>query len=230
MASVEDENYMRSGFLERLAHEIRGPLGVTLLALDEIEQSLEGGMEKLRSKLAIARRGAGRVIRLADRLERAAQLERGATFEMTKTDLRAVVEGATRGTEAVEPRRHVRVVLSKGQEACIASVDGDWMTSAVGEIVGNAIRFAQTTVSVDVRAAEGEARITVSDDGPGFSVPPPLRRFEPPESRSGLGLSLAMVHEVLGRHHGRLEISTPKGGSGCQVTLGLPLVVGELPC
>src|SRR5690606_33938923 len=77
-AEQESARYVRTELLERIAHELRGPAGVTLGALDEIERvlaSVEG--EDARALLLMARRGIRRILRTAERLTRTAQLEAG---------------------------------------------------------------------------------------------------------------------------------------------------------
>ncbi len=231
-----DESYVRTAFLERLAHELRGPAGVTFGALDQIERGVGGtGDPKLAAQLAMARRGVSRVVRTADRLQRAAQLERGnAPFAMVHCDVRGIVESAAHTAQVIDARRGVTIDVTASSEPCMASIDAGWLVSAVGEIVTNAIRFASSKVRIDTRLEETEIRIAICDDGPGFSSPPSFGRFEAPARGSGLGLSLPLVHEVLGAHGGRLEISHEEHeeheergerdgeGTGASVILWLP--------
>jgi signal transduction histidine kinase len=200
-------------------------------ALDEIERSLGAPSEKLRSQLAIARRGVSRVVRAADRLQRTAELERGdPSFAMATVDLRGVAEAAALDVRGIETRKGIQLDVSVGDEPSLATVDAGWLQNAIGEIVGNAIRFARSKVSVDTRTVDGEVRITIWDDGAGFARPPSLERFEAPTSRAGLGLSLPLVHDVLTSHRGRLEIASvndASGNEGCAVMLVLPTAAPE---
>jgi signal transduction histidine kinase len=203
---------VKTEFLERVAHELRGPIGVTVGALDEIERALGADAERLQSQFAMARRGVSRVVRAADRLQRTAELERGdATFELADEDVVPIVERAANGARSIEARRKIGVEITSDPDGCIARVDAGWLESAVAEIVGNAIRFGRTRVSVDTRVSGGEVRITVRDDGPGFARAPSLERFATPVTRGGLGLSLPLVHSVVESHHGHLEFSPPAG-------------------
>ena len=52
--------YLRTEFLERVAHELRGPSGVTLGAIDEMELLLGEDSEKVKPLLSMARRGIRR--------------------------------------------------------------------------------------------------------------------------------------------------------------------------
>lgn len=67
--SAEDTAPAQISFLERAAHDIRGPAGVTLGALSELEQSLGAEITPAQSSLlSMARRGMKRVLAVADQL------------------------------------------------------------------------------------------------------------------------------------------------------------------
>jgi two-component system sensor histidine kinase RstB len=219
--------YLHVGFLERLAHELRGPVGVTSGALDEIELGVGPEAEKLQTYFLMARRGMGRVLRLAERLQRTSQLESGKIeWARAPVDLRGLVERAAKESELLEARRAVRVSVCASDEACPVAVDSPWMLFALGELVGNAIRFARSAVTVRCERVGREVTFIVSDDGPGFDGPAMLR-FEPPTDKRGVGLSLPLVRDVVAAHDGRLEIdgtrdSGERASSGAIVTVRLP--------
>jgi signal transduction histidine kinase len=221
--------YLRTTFLERIAHELRGPAGVAAGALDEIERIMGAQADEVRPFFSMARRGLGRILRSADRLQRTAHFEghaRGGT--QTPTDLRQLVAAAVREAEELEARRGVRVQVTACEQPCLVVADVPWVRAAVAELVCNAIRFARTNVSIDTRLVDREASVTVIDDGPGFTGPVP-RRFEPPFPRAGLGLSLPLVNDVVQAHGGRLSIhdrrSEESAVSGTRVVVALWLHV-----
>jgi signal transduction histidine kinase len=182
--------------------------------LDELELALEPGqIERLRSLFLMARRGVGRVLRTADKLNRAGQLA-GARVEWAKTahDVRMLVRDAAREAEELEARRGIVVAITVPDAACLAVVDDDWLTAAVGELVINAIRHAQKAVSVEMRVDDDAVEIVVMDDGPGF-IGPTVDRFEEPPDRRGLGLSLPLARDVATAHGGALTV-IPRGAAG----------------
>jgi two-component system, OmpR family, sensor histidine kinase TctE len=210
--------YLQTGFLERLAHELRGPIGVTSGVLDEIELALGADAEKVRAYLLMARRGTERVLRTVERLQRTAQLEGGALdWAKTPTDLRGLVAEAVKRTELLEARRCVCVTVSSGEEACRVSVDSEWMRTAVAEVVSNAIRFARARVLIHTEASAGHVQVVVADDGPGFAGPI-AHRFEPPSDARGVGLSLPLVSDVVAAHGGRIELGGSRTSEGSQPT------------
>ncbi|MDR6972364.1 HAMP domain-containing sensor histidine kinase [Leifsonia shinshuensis] len=98
-------------------------------------------------------------------------------------------------------------------------------------LVDNALDHARSEVRVSVAVARDRVVLTVEDDGPGFSAGVEDRAFErfatardaqPGDDRARhYGLGLALVAEVVTRHHGTVDASNRAGG-GAVVTVRLP--------
>ncbi|WP_287878756.1 MULTISPECIES: ATP-binding protein [Acidovorax] len=102
---------------------------------------------------------------------------------------------------------------------------------ALRNLLENARRYSQGTITVVVQRHNGQARLSVLDQGPG--VPPALREriFEPfyrlpgaSERAGGVGLGLALVRSIAERHNGSVRCDDrPDGASGACFLLSLPL-------
>jgi two-component system sensor histidine kinase TctE len=217
---VSQATYLKTSFLEALAHELRGPSGVTLGALDELELALGEAAKEHASLFAMARRGVRRVLRTTDRLSRTAQLEQSgfaATFE--ETDLSALVERASREAELVEARRGVKLEITRPGEPVSARVDATWLTAAIAEVVGAALRAAKRSVLVELQETSDSHRVIICDDGPMASLPR-LRRFEPSDDRRDAGLAFPLVKEVIDAHRGELSLKNGEtAGLLCVISL-----------
>ena len=80
-------------------------------------------------------------------------------------------------------------------------------------------------IQVSVLAKDGEGKLTVEDNGPGFS--PALRdqafeRFVKGKNSTGHGLGLAFVNAAVQAHGGHVEITDHAGG-GAAIVLTLPM-------
>jgi signal transduction histidine kinase len=100
------------------------------------------------------------------------------------------------------------------------------MREAIFHMVLNSVDAMQQggTLSVDLRAAEGGVEIRVTDTGIGMTGEVRARCLDPfystkPDSGRGLGLSL--VHGIIDRHAGKLEI-TSEPGAGASFRIFLP--------
>jgi signal transduction histidine kinase len=100
----------------------------------------------------------------------------------------------------------------------------------VGNLVDNAVRHAQTQVTVTLTADENTAVLTVSNDGPGVPVGDRERIFERftrlDDARSrvsgGAGLGLAIVREVAQAHGGSASVA--EAGPGATFVVRLPIM------
>ena len=78
---------------------------------------------------------------------------------------------------------------------------------------------------------QSEEIFEVRDDGSG--IPPEIleRIFEPflttKESGKGVGLGLAVSHNIIQRHHGRIDVQS-EVGKGTTFTVSLPLAGAEI--
>jgi signal transduction histidine kinase len=117
-------------------------------------------------------------------------------------------------------------------------VDGD--SAALGRmlrnLVDNAARYADGRVTLTLAERDGQAVITVDDDGPG--IPPADRkrvfdrfvRLDESRSRAGggSGLGLAIVTEIAAAHGGEVALEDgPLGGA--RFIVRLPLRSGDRP-
>jgi len=208
-AAPDDDtsNYLKTELLERIAHELRGPAGVTLGALDEIERLLgQLDNDESRALLSMARRGARRVLRTAERLTRTAQLEAGQLPVMTTLlDIREIVARAARDAEQLEGRSAVQVELLTAAQPCVAHVDPNWLGVALGEMFAAAIRSARSLVQIKVHCEGGTVSISAQDDRTN-TIEVCYTRFIPLRDRRDCALGWPLARDVARAHGGDLVI------------------------
>jgi signal transduction histidine kinase len=226
----ERSRFLRTELLERVAHELRGPAGVTLGALEELEHALgDEVVAQNRILFAMARRGVRRVLRTADRLTRTAQLE-GSTAHITRlpADLRTLVRQGTEDAELIEGRSSVKVSLRVCEEPCASEVDGTWLTMALMELVAQAIRCARREVEVSLQLKGSQIRLVVADDRAAV-MEMPSARFVTLEDRRDSALNWPLVHDVARAHNATLAQETLRDAAGAVTGLRVSLVFAALP-
>ena len=110
-------------------------------------------------------------------------------------------------------------------------VDGDRIVQALGNLIGNAVKFTPYGGSVRVGAVdEGErVRFYVADSGPGIpseEAPHVFDRFWTASHdvrARGAGMGLAIVRGVVEAHGGRAWLEPPTPGRGATFCLALPI-------
>lgn len=208
---AEEDAYLRTAFLDRVAHELRGPAGVIDGAVQELEAALGPAAQEHRVLLDMMRRGVRRIVRTADRLQQTGQCERD-TLELTtqRSDVTELVRRAVAEATATEGRKKISVEIEAPPVHSYAEVDERWMGVAIYEIASNAIRHAREHVRVVLESSSDGLSITFIDDNRNTSEFSPLRFRKPREAR-GLGLALAIVRDVMDAHGGRLVIERSPG-------------------
>lgn len=130
--------------------------------------------------------------------------------------------------EASRPRATVHVDVSGVVPARVRG-DDRLLGRVVRNLVDNAVRHAEQTVTVRLTTTDGTAVLTVDDDGHGVPEADRSRVFERfvrlDEGRArdagGSGLGLAIVDAVVRAHAGTVAVSSAPGG-GARFTVRLP--------
>lgn len=224
----------RDEFLGLVGHELRTPLAAISGYLDLAARAMARAApgESVRDRVdPYLRRGRSNVDRLARLVETLLTVDRFESgrwpVELRSVDLAARVaesvadfSGAmSRPIEMALPERPVWI---RG--------DPDRLDQVVANLLSNAARHASAAFAPQVSLGlEGtEAVLTVSDDGAGIPAGERERIFERfyrlPEGgyRSGIGLGLFIVRQLVEAHGGSVSVGGREGG-GSRFTVRLPL-------
>jgi signal transduction histidine kinase len=154
-----------------------------------------------------------------------ARVEEGAARPAVGTvDLARVADEVVERTVSNVPVRRT------GADELVVPADGDALASIVANLVDNAVRYAVTAVTVDVRnGISGSALVSVADDGPGIPAAQRERVFERftrlDDARSrdagGAGLGLPIVRELVRTQGG--EVTLEDNAPGLRAVVRLPM-------
>jgi two-component system OmpR family sensor kinase len=211
-------------FIADASHELRTPLTV-MRAEVELAMMHEQTPEAYRSTLERLWRETQRLETLAESL---ILTTRDDSHSMPLAPV-AAGDVAARAAARMQPLASSRNITIASQTAKAVNVDADadMLERAIVALIDNALRFARQAVTVTVERAGSGARITVGDDGPGFSEDA-LReatgrfwRDDVARSGNGTGLGLAIARSIIERHGGTIALRNAAGGSGAVVELTL---------
>ncbi len=143
-----------------------------------------------------------------------------------------LVELAEQAVAAVAAERAVTVTLQPQERAVRVRGTRGGLRRALTALLDNAVRHADTTVTVTVARSDSRAVVDVTDDGPGIDpaiLPRMFERFassagdgiQAPPQRRRYGLGLALVSEIAARHGGTITAHLASGG-GAVLRLTLP--------
>jgi signal transduction histidine kinase len=203
------------------AHELRNAISTARLSYDLLRRG-EVGMNSRTSD--ILSRSLARLESLVERTLFLARLN-GAAAEREVVNVRRIVCDLVGDTVAP---RGIQIRVEADDESF--EVDASVMTSAVGNLLHNAIKFTRDGGEILVRAQRIDEwiEISVEDECGGLSPDIEARVFEPfvrGQDRHGSGLGLAIVREAAQSHHGDVAVENLPG-LGCRFVLRVPAATG----
>jgi two-component system OmpR family sensor kinase len=210
------------------SHELRTPL-TTLRA--EVDLALMGDREKgeLREALESASEEARRMSRLADDLLVLARTDQGRLplhpQSLAALELLEDAAGRARAGADVEGRS---ITIGDLPERCLVSADPDRAAQALDNLITNALRYGEGTITLSAQGSGDHVELHVTDEGRGFSADLLPRAFERfgrghygRADEPGSGLGLAIVEAVAIAHGGHAAARNRPGG-GADVSIALP--------
>jgi signal transduction histidine kinase len=213
---------------DRLAHEI----GNALVPISTHQQLLAKKYNdaEFRASLDTALAdGVRRITRLIDQMR---FLAKDAIATLESVPLPQLIEEAYQEAQKYQPVKSAQLRYNVGDKAIVIPGDRASLKHAVAEVMLNALQAnpnnpriaVQMQSEVDSRGA-GWVHIEFQDNGAGFTPDAAKKVPEPfyTTRNVGLGLGLMVSHKILERHHGKLEVVTPKTGQAGIVRLTLPL-------
>lgn len=218
-------------FIANAAHQLRSPMAATQLHLDGVARA-ETASERQRS-LSQLRRSVERSNRLANQLLSLARLEPGTRvpIPMSRVDLGETVRAA--GAEYVPLALNRGIDLTLDVSASPVAISGHalLLQEALSNLIDNAVRYhpGRGEIALGVEVQDGQAVVTVCDDGPGidpaFADQLFTRFARSDEGRGdGAGLGLAIVREIVELHHGKVGAGPGRDGHGLCIRMTFPLL------
>lgn len=214
-------------FVSDASHELRSPLAMLRMELELIARERPAG-HALQTAAGSAIEETDRLSRLADDL---LLLARAGDHQLSLRVSGASVDDLLH--RAADRMR--RAAASAGIEISVAAppgvrvdVDPDRIGQALDNLVANALRYADTSVSLSARLGAASVELHVTDDGPGFPDAFLARAFErfaradSGRTEDGVGLGLAIVRTIAEAHGGEAHAGRPPG-AGADVWITLPL-------
>jgi signal transduction histidine kinase len=224
LARIEAGHAAQRRFVGDASHELRSPLATIISALEVIEAHPHLLNADLTSRTLMPE-----ALRMKDLVEDLLSLaradERGWPVRREDVALDELAENEAERLQrnnTLAVHTDIRKVHLLGDLAAISRT--------LRNLVDNAARHATSCVDIEVKPQDGNAVISIADDGRGIAASDRTRvfdrfvRLDDDRSRrgGGTGLGLAIVAEIVAAHRGVVAINDRPGG-GTVVTVTIPL-------
>lgn len=211
----------RDAMMQAFAHDLRTPLTVMRGHAELLElEAKEGAASKIEI-LEMVSLFRTNISNMEKYLETMRQMRTLNNWPLQKSEVELVQYANGRQLDynalAMESGKQVQV---NGAMKGTFLLDTALLDRVLGNLVDNALRYAQSKVSVTFSwESIGKLVITVEDDGIGFSpyaIQHGFDLFYRDTSRSGMhaGLGLSIVKSLIEQHGGLVELSNAVNGGG----------------
>ena len=230
--AAEEADRTKDAFLATVSHELRTPL-TAILGWAQLLQRETFSPDEATHGLKTIERNARSMSQLVEDVLDVSRIITGKLWLRSEAvDLGGVIDAAIDAVRHTAQSKSVRLERHLANEPIIVTGDPGRIQQVVWNLLTNAVKFtpAGGSVRVELARADGRARITVSDTGEGIPasfLPHLFQRFTQADNssrrpHSGLGLGLAIVHQLVELHHGSVVAHSPGPGMGSTFTVELP--------
>ena len=224
---------MKSEFVAVVSHELRTPITSIKGALGLLKSGALGavpaGFEEM---LTVAQKNSERLgLLVNDLLDWEKLAADKVAFDFESHDLRGLLVEAIDSNKGYADSFDVGLHLV-GEESLQVSVDALRFAQVLANLLSNAIKFSPPAgrVTLSYAARNGQAVISIADNGPGIPVSFRDKVFQlfaqadggNTRRQGGTGLGLAITKQLVGQMHGTIDFESTEGvGTTFQVTLPL---------
>ena len=226
---LQESEATQRQFVSDASHELKTPLASIKLLSDSILQN-DMDADTMREFVSDIGNESDRLTRMTQKLLTLSKADAQTTCEHEVVDLGETVRRVFRMLVPLADRTQIQLTASLDRGCYVLSMEDD-AYQIIFNLVENGIKYnhAGGSVHVTVRHTQDEAELLVEDTGMGIpqdAIEHIFERFyrgDKARSRQagGSGLGLSIVHELVERNFGTIEVSS-KEGEGTKFTVRMP--------
>ena len=226
---LQESEATQRQFVSDASHELKTPLASIKLLSDSILQN-DMDADTMREFVSDIGNESDRLTRMTQKLLTLSKADAQTTCEHEVVDLGETVRRVFRMLVPLADRTEIQLTASLDRGCYVLSMEDD-AYQIIFNLVENGIKYnhAGGSVHVTARYTQDEAELLVEDTGMGIpqdAIEHIFERFyrvDKARSRQagGSGLGLSIVHELVERNFGTIEVSS-KEGEGTKFTVRMP--------
>lgn len=198
-----------------ISHQLKTPL-TTLRLYTELDNAphMEASLEQIQ--------------RMEDLIQALLRLERlcadGYSFQFAQADAKEIILEQWQSLQTIWPGKQL-IIDGEAHIRC----DEKWLGEAFLNLLKNACEHTDVNGMIRVQLERTEAAFfcVIEDNGGGVAPDEPTKLFQrfyraEHQRRSGSGIGLAIVKEIIHRHHG--NITAENGEHGLKMSISMPML------
>ena len=221
---------LKRDFVTAFTHDLRTPLA-TVKGYIELVRMDGPVTERQEEDLEGITRAANLMKSLLEDLLELSRLERLEQLTREDVKMEEIIQSSLATMKPLANTREIGLVLEEVAEDVVVEGNSVLLLRAVSNLVDNAIKYTPTGGNVQVKldTSNGQALVSVIDNGPGIRATDLPRVFEKfyrarseLDDMPGTGLGLAIVKTIAEQHGGQVWVES-KPNVGSMFTLALPV-------
>ncbi|MBL8134601.1 MAG: HAMP domain-containing protein [Anaerolineae bacterium] len=226
-AEVARANQLRKQMTADIAHDLRSPLTVIAGYLEGLR---DGTLKPTPARFDTMYAEAVQLGHLIEDL-RTLSLADAGELRLVRQSINPqdLIRAAAQAFQPAAEARGITLSAEAAPDLGAVPLDRERMNQVLANLIGNALRYARSHITLRAGAERGAIRLSIEDDGAG--IPPEKlpfifeRLYRADESRASgdgeSGLGLAIARAIIEAHGGTIQASSA-AGRGTQFTILLP--------
>ncbi len=221
-----------------ISHDLRSPLTVMKMGLENLEHKTRALQDETQKKMIGRLQGhVDYLASLVDNILSLGELESGShSLRLNLGGLNPVVGEVVEQQRPLAEAKQLSLLLQLDAGLPELFFDTQKIIQLVINLVSNAVKYTpagRVTVSTVYKSEANEVEVRVQDTGPGIKAEDRAKLFGKftrfdnayEQKIKGSGLGLAVCHEIVKQHRGRLFVESEEGRGACFVA-ALPVRTG----
>lgn len=195
-------------FFTNITHEIRTPLSLIKIPLEEVMKKIKKTDEYYDS-LEIIQKNTDRLLKLVNELLDFRRVEaKDIQVSFMHVDLVEIIRETVKRFSPTAKIRDIEFLEDLPEKELYADVDVEIFTKILSNLLNNALKHSLTYIKVCLQKNGDKFRLSVSNDGDKIPEDQVERIFEPfvklDENSLGAGIGLAFVRSLVESHEGTI--------------------------
>ena len=219
------EQQSNSEFVAHVAHELKSPLNVLFMYSETLLENADASRELTIEAANVIHDETERITQMIDNLLNLTMIEMGTVaMRRQRVKLGELLEDIYETMSRNKLVKSLDFELRIPHDLGSVQLDKDLMRVCLNNLISNAIKYNRPGGRIELSAEESDTDVSihVRDTGIGISPEDQHRIFskffrsddDEVRKRTGHGLGLSLVNEIVKLHHGKIQLnSTPGEGS-----------------
>ncbi len=229
---LQDLNDTKDRFFSIIAHDLKNPIGNLKSALEILSDDYKSFSEdELGEFLSELDESASSVFELLENLLHWSRSQRGKIeLHPEASDINYIIDSNISLLKQMASQKNINL-YSKIKEPRIGFYDNNTISTAIRNLVSNAIKFTPEggEIFLEAEIVNSELKVCVNDTGIGISEPDKIKLFKICEKFTtpgtsgelGTGLGLILCKDFIEKNKGRIWVES-KIGKGSQFIFTVP--------